>query len=69
MDDKKSGEEDSKKWLEERMEGNREEVNRQLPAYSKISRLQLHGDEFEKTPTHKIKRYRYQLSPSASHRG
>ncbi|MDP8214108.1 MAG: AMP-binding protein [Candidatus Euphemobacter frigidus] len=55
----RKGKDDNEKWLQEKMEGNREEVNRQLPAYSKISRIQLHGDAFEKTPTHKIKRYRY----------
>ncbi len=35
------------------------EVNRQLPAFSRIASCELQEQEFEKTPTAKIKRYLY----------
>ena len=41
------------------MKQNLEELNVELPAYSKISSFQLFQDEFEKTPKHSIKRYLY----------
>ncbi|MBR1688372.1 MAG: AMP-binding protein, partial [Prevotella sp.] len=41
------------------MEQNRIELNRQLPAYSKIQAVRLCRDEFEKTPKKSIKRYLY----------
>ncbi len=59
VDAEREGEENNQAWLEERMRENREEVNRSLPAYCRLAELRLHGDAFEKTPTHKIKRYRY----------
>jgi len=59
VDAEREGKEDNRAWLEERMRENREEVNRNLPAYCRLAELRLHGDAFEKTPTHKIKRYRY----------
>ncbi len=59
VDAREGGEAGSRGWLEERMEENRREVNQRLPAYMRITRIRLHGDSFEKTPTHKIKRYRY----------
>ena len=62
LDARRAGKEDSVKWLEKMVEEIREEVNRQLPTYSRIGEIRLHGDAFEKTPTHKIKRYRYQAS-------
>jgi len=34
-------------------------VNKELPGYSKIIRFETMKDEFEKTPTSKIKRYKY----------
>ncbi len=34
-------------------------VNRELPAYSKIISTEIRTEEFEKTPTSKIKRYKY----------
>ncbi len=46
--------------LEKLMEQNRMELNEQMPAYSKISVIRLHEEEFEKTPKKKIKRYLYQ---------
>ncbi|HDL64147.1 MAG TPA: long-chain fatty acid--CoA ligase, partial [Proteobacteria bacterium] len=50
---------DNEIWLREVMEEIRTEVNTRLPAYSRIAEIRLHGDAFEKTPTQKIKRYRY----------
>ena len=45
--------------LEELMEENRQLVNKDLPRYSQISRIELVQEEFEKTPKRNIKRYRY----------
>ena len=42
------------------MEQNRKDLNTQLPAYSKISLVELHKEEFAKTPKKSIKRYLYQ---------
>jgi len=50
---------DNETWLRKQMEEIRLEVNTRLPAYCRLSEIRLHGDAFEKTPTHKIKRYRY----------
>ena len=41
------------------MEQNRETLNQMLPAYEKISEVEIHKDEFEKTPKKSIKRYLY----------
>ena len=41
------------------MEQNRMELNKQLPAYSRISAIELHEEEFAKTPKKSIKRYLY----------
>ena len=38
----------------------REELNRQLAPYEQISAIELHAEEFEKTPKKSIKRYLYQ---------
>ncbi len=43
------------------MEQNRLELNRQVPAYAALTRIQLVFEEFEKTPTKKIKRRFYSL--------
>jgi long-chain acyl-CoA synthetase len=48
--------------LQEKMEINRELINRQLPAYSRLARIELFPEEFEKTPTKKIKRFLYTIS-------
>ncbi len=48
-------------WLIERMEENREFVNGQLPPYSTLSRIVLHPEPFEKTPTQKVKRFLYKV--------
>jgi long-chain acyl-CoA synthetase len=46
--------------LEKVMEQNRIELNNVLPAYSKLSAIKLHEEEFAKTPKKSIKRYLYQ---------
>ena len=46
--------------LEQIMEQNRKELNNLLPAYSRISAIVLHEEEFAKTPKKSIKRYLYQ---------
>jgi long-chain acyl-CoA synthetase len=35
-------------------------VNHQLPSFSRISRIEIRDEPFEKTPTQKIKRFLYQ---------
>ena len=45
--------------LENIMEQNRKELNDMLPAYSRISTIRLHSEEFEKTPKKSIKRFLY----------
>ena len=35
-------------------------INPQLPAYSQISKVEIHYEECEKTPKRSIKRYLYQ---------
>jgi long-chain acyl-CoA synthetase len=41
------------------MEQNRQELNLQLPPYSRLSAIQLQSEEFQKTPKKSIKRYLY----------
>ncbi len=43
------------------MEQNRENLNQQLPAYSRITHIDLVSEEFQKTPKKSIKRYLYQV--------
>jgi len=50
----------SQEELEQIMEQNRKELNNLLPAYSRISAIVLHEEEFAKTPKKSIKRYLYQ---------
>ena len=45
--------------LEEIMEQNRQELNAMVPAYSKVSEIRIHDEEFEKTPKKSIKRFLY----------
>ena len=45
--------------LEDIMEQNRKDLNEQQPAYSRISAIRLHDEEFQKTPKKSIKRYLY----------
>lgn len=46
--------------IERVMEDNRQELNRQLPAFSQIARFKLYPEEFEKTAKKSIKRFLYQ---------
>ena len=41
------------------MEQNRNGLNELIPAYEKISEIEIHEEEFEKTPKRSIKRYLY----------
>ena len=41
------------------MEQNRNGLNEMIPAYEKISEIEIHEEEFEKTPKKSIKRYLY----------
>lgn len=52
----------SEKQLKEKMEENRLTLNEQLPVYSRITGIELYPQEFEKTPTKKIKRFLYTIS-------
>ena len=45
--------------LENVMEQNRQQLNEQLPVYSKIQDFELQEREFMKTPKKSIKRYLY----------
>ena len=45
--------------LERIMEQNRNDLNGQLPVYSRIAAIELHEEEFDKTPKKSIKRYLY----------
>ena len=42
------------------MQQNINQLNNELPAYSRIARFRIFHEEFEKTPKHSIKRYLYQ---------
>lgn len=46
--------------IEEAMEQNRLELNQLLPAYSQITKVKIHFEEFEKTAKKSIKRFMYQ---------
>ena len=41
------------------MEQNRNGLNQMLPAYEKISEIEIYNEEFAKTPKKSIKRYLY----------
>ena len=49
----------SQEDLEKIMEENRTTLNEMVPAYCKLSAIQLSENEFEKTPKKSIKRYLY----------
>lgn len=49
----------NKSDLEEIMEQNRIELNKELPAYCKLTAIRLRDEEFEKTPKKSIKRFLY----------
>lgn len=55
----KDGVEDFERSAEELLERVRKEVNSGLAAFSKVSKVILHHEPFEKTPTQKIKRFMY----------
>jgi long-chain acyl-CoA synthetase len=42
------------------MEQNRQELNVQMPVYSKVAEIQIQKEEFQKTPKKSIKRYLYE---------
>lgn len=46
--------------IEQQMNRNIEQLNDELPAYSRVSRMRMMHEEFEKTPKRSIKRYLYQ---------
>lgn len=46
--------------IEQQMEANRLELNSELPAYSQITKVKIHFEEFEKTAKKSIKRFMYQ---------
>ncbi|MFO7658671.1 MAG: AMP-binding protein [Bacteroidales bacterium] len=41
------------------LENHRKEVNSQIPSYMKISKIEIHSEEFVKTPKRSIKRFLY----------
>lgn len=45
--------------LQNIMEQNRQQLNQMLPTYSRIHAIEIHADEFAKTPKKSIKRYLY----------
>jgi long-chain acyl-CoA synthetase len=45
--------------VEARVEANLPALNTQLPAYSKVSKIEILKEEFEKTPKHSIRRFLY----------
>ena len=49
----------SREELEGIMEQNRKQLNEQLPVYSRLAAIELHDEEFAKTPKKSIKRYLY----------
>ena len=50
----------TEKGVEEQMEANRVELNKQIAAYEQIARVKIYHEEFEKTPKKSIKRFLYQ---------
>ncbi len=44
------------------MEQNQQELNSMIPAYSKVSEIRIHEEEFEKTPKKSIKRFLYTIN-------
>ena len=49
----------SKEELEAIMAQNLQQLNQQLPGYSRIAAIRLREEEFQKTPKKSIKRYLY----------
>ncbi len=46
--------------IEQLMQTNIDQLNKEIPAYSKVTCFKLYQEEFEKTPKRSIKRYLYQ---------
>ncbi|MDL2265026.1 AMP-binding protein [Parabacteroides sp. OttesenSCG-928-G21] len=46
--------------IERLMQANIDQLNKEIPAYSKVACFKLYQEEFEKTPKRSIKRYLYQ---------
>jgi long-chain acyl-CoA synthetase len=46
--------------IESAMEQNRQQLNTIIPSYSKLVSIEIHEEEFAKTPKKSIKRYLYQ---------
>ena len=46
--------------IERQLQQNIEQLNTEMPAYSRISRMRMLHEEFEKTPKRSLKRYLYQ---------
>lgn len=51
----------SEEQLLEKMKENLKLINKDLPSFMKLSEIRLYPEEFEKTPTQKIKRFLYAL--------
>ena len=50
----------SKDQLEERINAVLPEINKQIPNYAKIAKIEFLPEDFERTPKRSIKRYLYQ---------
>jgi long-chain acyl-CoA synthetase len=50
----------TREQLEARITGALAEINKSLPAYSRIARIEVMPEDFERTPKRSIKRYLYQ---------
>lgn len=48
--------------IDQLMQNNIDQINLEIPAYSKIAGFRLYTEEFEKTPKRSIKRYLYQAT-------
>ena len=49
----------SEAQTEQRVMDNLPALNKMLPAYSRVNTIEIHPDEFEKTPKHSIRRFLY----------
>ena len=45
--------------IEKRVKENLPELNRQLPAYSRVNSIEIQKEAFEKTPKQSIRRFLY----------
>lgn len=55
--------------LQSKMEENRAALNQQVSVYSRITKIELYPEEFEKTPTKKIKRFLYTIAMENGKKG